>query len=99
MRAAFALALPLSSNVPFVSAPTVVVDVAEDDALMQEEIFGPILPILTVDSVVQGIEFVNGKDKPLALYVFSDDSSVRIRRIPAASACRTHHGVNVVHQL
>lgn len=61
------------------SAPTVVVDVAEDDALMQEEIFGPILPILTVDSVAQGIEFLNGKDKPLALYVFSDDSSVRIR--------------------
>ncbi|CAG05951.1 unnamed protein product, partial [Tetraodon nigroviridis] len=46
------------------SAPTVVVDVAEDDALMQEEIFGPILPILTVDSVAQGIEFLNGKDKP-----------------------------------
>uniref|UniRef100_H3D914 Aldehyde dehydrogenase n=1 Tax=Tetraodon nigroviridis TaxID=99883 RepID=H3D914_TETNG len=56
-------------------APTVVVDVAEDDALMQEEIFGPILPILTVDSVAQGIEFLNGKDKP-ALYVFSDDSSI-----------------------
>lgn len=75
------------SNTSFVtgafSAPTVVVDVAADDALMQEEIFGPILPILTVDSVEQGIEFLNGKDKPLALYVFSDDSSVRI---PAPAA-------------
>lgn len=70
------------------SAPTVVVDVAEDDVLMQEEIFGPILPILTVDSVEQGIGFLNGKDKPLALYVFSDDSSVRIAA-PAASTCRT----------
>lgn len=60
------------------SAPTVVVDVAEDDALMQEEIFGPILPFLTLDSVEQGIEFLNSKDKPLALYVFSDDSTVRI---------------------
>uniref|UniRef100_A0A3Q1I6M7 Aldehyde dehydrogenase n=1 Tax=Anabas testudineus TaxID=64144 RepID=A0A3Q1I6M7_ANATE len=57
-------------------APTVVVDVPEDDALMEEEIFGPILPILTVDSVEQGIDFINRKEKPLALYVFSDESSV-----------------------
>lgn len=60
------------------SAPTVVVDVTEDDVLMQEEIFGPILPIVTVDSVEKGIEFLNGREKPLALYVFSDESSVRI---------------------
>nr|XP_020463985.1 aldehyde dehydrogenase family 3 member B1-like [Monopterus albus]XP_020463986.1 aldehyde dehydrogenase family 3 member B1-like [Monopterus albus] len=57
-------------------APTVVVDVAEDDALMQEEIFGPILPILTVDSLEKGIDFINRREKPLALYVFSDESSV-----------------------
>ncbi|XP_028254600.1 aldehyde dehydrogenase family 3 member B3-like [Parambassis ranga] len=57
-------------------APTVVVDVAEDDVLMKEEIFGPILPIITVESVEKGIDFVNRKEKPLALYVFSDESSV-----------------------
>ncbi|XP_044038015.1 aldehyde dehydrogenase family 3 member B1 isoform X1 [Siniperca chuatsi] len=57
-------------------APTVVVDVAEDDALMEEEIFGPILPILTVESLEKGIDFINRKEKPLALYVFSDESSV-----------------------
>ncbi|XP_040919289.1 aldehyde dehydrogenase family 3 member B1 [Toxotes jaculatrix] len=57
-------------------APTVVVDVAEDDALMEEEIFGPILPILTVDSLEKGIDLINRKEKPLALYVFSDESSV-----------------------
>uniref|UniRef100_A0A3Q4AUS7 Aldehyde dehydrogenase n=1 Tax=Mola mola TaxID=94237 RepID=A0A3Q4AUS7_MOLML len=57
-------------------APTVVVDVTEDDALMQEEIFGPILPIITVDSLEKSIEFVNRREKPLALYVFSDESSV-----------------------
>lgn len=66
------------------SAPTVVVDVAEDDALMQEEIFGPILPIITIDSLEKGIEFVNRGEKPLALYVFSDESSVR-RQNSAAS--------------
>ncbi|XP_033500707.2 aldehyde dehydrogenase family 3 member B1 isoform X2 [Epinephelus lanceolatus] len=57
-------------------APTVVVDVAEDDALMEEEIFGPILPILTVESLEEGISFINRREKPLALYVFSEDSSV-----------------------
>ncbi|XP_058510659.1 aldehyde dehydrogenase family 3 member B1 isoform X2 [Solea solea] len=57
-------------------APTVLVDVAEDDALMQEEIFGPILPILTVESLQEGIDIMNSKEKPLALYAFSDESSV-----------------------
>ncbi|KAF6732792.1 Aldehyde dehydrogenase family 3 member B1 [Oryzias melastigma] len=57
-------------------APTVVVDLQGDDALMAHEIFGPILPILTVESLEEGIDFINGKEKPLALYVFSDESSV-----------------------
>ncbi|XP_029997441.1 aldehyde dehydrogenase family 3 member B1 [Sphaeramia orbicularis] len=57
-------------------APTVLVDVTEDDALMEEEIFGPILPIITVESLEKGIEFINCREKPLALYVFSDESSV-----------------------
>ncbi|XP_034047148.1 aldehyde dehydrogenase family 3 member B1 [Thalassophryne amazonica] len=57
-------------------APTVVVDVLEDDALMEEEIFGPVLPILTVESLEECISFINNREKPLALYVFSDESSV-----------------------
>ncbi|XP_047212078.1 aldehyde dehydrogenase family 3 member B1-like isoform X1 [Girardinichthys multiradiatus] len=57
-------------------APTVVVDAGEDDALMAEEIFGPILPIFTVEELEKSIEFVNRHEKPLALYVFSDESSV-----------------------
>ncbi|XP_033826495.1 aldehyde dehydrogenase family 3 member B1 [Periophthalmus magnuspinnatus] len=57
-------------------APTVLVDVPEDDSLMQEEIFGPLLPLLTVSSVDEAIDFMNNREKPLALYVFSDDSSV-----------------------
>ncbi|XP_057717007.1 aldehyde dehydrogenase family 3 member B1 isoform X3 [Corythoichthys intestinalis] len=56
-------------------APTVV-DVAEDDILMKKEIFGPILPIVTVESLEKAIDFVNNKEKPLALYVFSNESSV-----------------------
>ena len=44
-----------------------------DAAVMQEEIFGPILPVLPVDDVDAAIRFVNERDKPLALYVFSSD--------------------------
>lgn len=54
-----------------------VVDVKESDALMQEEIFGPILPILTIESLDEGISFINEREKPLALYAFSDESQVR----------------------
>jgi acyl-CoA reductase-like NAD-dependent aldehyde dehydrogenase len=41
---------------------------------MGEEIFGPVLPVLPVDSIDEAIEFVNARPKPLALYVFTDDS-------------------------
>jgi aldehyde dehydrogenase (NAD+) len=51
--------------------PTVVVDPDPGSALMQEEIFGPILPVLTVDSVSEAAEFINARDKPLALYLFT----------------------------
>jgi acyl-CoA reductase-like NAD-dependent aldehyde dehydrogenase len=43
---------------------------------MQEEIFGPILPVLVVDSVRQVIDFVNARPSPLGLYVFAEDQRV-----------------------
>ncbi|XP_041942974.1 aldehyde dehydrogenase family 3 member B1 [Alosa sapidissima] len=57
-------------------APTVVVDVDGTDALMQEEIFGPILPILTMENLEEAIDFVNAREKALALYAFSDDPKI-----------------------
>lgn len=56
--------------------PTVLTDVDEKSAIMREEIFGPILPIMTVDSVEQAISYINKNDKPLALYVFSNNKAV-----------------------
>lgn len=50
--------------------PTIVTDVKSDDAVMQEEIFGPVLPIVTVATPEEAIEFINKREKPLALYVF-----------------------------
>ncbi|KAJ3646381.1 hypothetical protein Zmor_023971 [Zophobas morio] len=55
--------------------PTIVVDVKPTDLIMQEEIFGPILPIVNVDSAVDAINFINAREKPLALYVFSNKKS------------------------
>jgi len=57
-------------------SPTVLVDVKPTDPAMQEEIFGPVLPILDVSGPDEAIEFINNRDKPLALYVFSKDRSV-----------------------
>ncbi len=59
-------------------APTVLVGTAPDAAIMNEEIFGPVLPVLAVESVDEAIDFVNGREKPLALYIFSgDDDTVQ----------------------
>ena len=57
-------------------APTVLVDVKQDSAVMQEEIFGPILPVLEIGSIDEAISFVNSRPHPLALYVFAQDNSV-----------------------
>src|SRR3954470_115072 len=56
-------------------APTILTNVSPDSPAMQEEIFGPILPVLEVDSVRKVIQFVNARPCPLGLYVFSQDSS------------------------
>ena len=53
--------------------PTVMNHVTEDDAVMKEEIFGPIMPILTFTDFDAVIEDLKKKDKPLALYLFSSD--------------------------
>lgn len=56
--------------------PTVVKNVSPDAPIMQSEIFGPILPVLTVKDVDEAVAFVNHRDKPLALYVFTGDEAV-----------------------
>ncbi|XP_056143441.1 aldehyde dehydrogenase family 3 member B1 isoform X2 [Lampris incognitus] len=78
-------------------APTVIVDVKEDDALMEEEIFGPILPILTIESLEEGISFINRKEKPLALYVFSDKSSVVTKVLEQTSSGGFCSNDGIVH--
>ncbi|MGV0837175.1 aldehyde dehydrogenase family protein [Mycolicibacterium thermoresistibile] len=66
--------------------PTVVVDPLMDEPLMTDEIFGPILPIVTVQSIDDAIEFVNARPKPLAAYLFTKTKAIRekvVREVPA----------------
>lgn len=66
--------------------PTVVVDPDVDEPLMTDEIFGPVLPVLTVESIEHAIDFVRQRSKPLAVYLFTNSSATReqvVRRVPA----------------
>ncbi|KAJ8937916.1 hypothetical protein NQ314_011658 [Rhamnusium bicolor] len=51
--------------------PTILINVSPDDPVMREEIFGPILPIVNVKDVEEAVQFINSRDKPLALYIFA----------------------------
>ena len=61
-------------------------DVSIDSRIMADEIFGPILPVIAVDSLDEAVRIVNAGDKPLALYVFSEDDADVERVIGATSS-------------
>ncbi|XP_048581698.1 aldehyde dehydrogenase, dimeric NADP-preferring isoform X2 [Nematostella vectensis] len=61
-------------------SPTILTGVKPSDPVMENEIFGPILPIVSVDSLDDAIDFINDRDKPLALYIFSNKQE-SIKRI------------------
>ncbi|MBI1747066.1 MAG: aldehyde dehydrogenase family protein [Acidobacteria bacterium] len=54
-------------------SPTLLVNVSEDSPIMKEEIFGPILPVITFSRLEEALEIIQRKEKPLALYIFSED--------------------------
>lgn len=56
-------------------APTVLDHVTWDDEIMQEEIFGPLLPILTYDSIADVVQTMNNRPHPLALYLFTEEQN------------------------
>jgi aldehyde dehydrogenase (NAD+) len=66
--------------------PTVIVDPDPDEPLMQNEIFGPILPVISVESLDEAIRFVNSRPKPLSAYLFTKTRAVRERVIKEVSA-------------
>ncbi len=71
-------------------APTVLDGVTEKDAVMQEEIFGPVLPILTVDSIQEAYRFVKERPHPLALYLFTRNRKTErrfLKEVPFGGGC------------
>ncbi|MFI7140052.1 aldehyde dehydrogenase family protein [Streptomyces massasporeus] len=78
-------------------APTVLAGVDPDAPVMQEEIFGPILPIVTVPGLDEAIGFINDRDKPLALYVFSESDGTRRRFAAETSSGGLGHGLPLAH--
>jgi acyl-CoA reductase-like NAD-dependent aldehyde dehydrogenase len=67
-------------------APTILVNTPLDSPIMQEEIFGPIMPVLEVNSVEEVIDYVNARPKPLGLYVFAEDLDVAERILDATES-------------
>ena len=69
--------------------PTLIENVAMDSPLMTEEIFGPIFPLHEFEDIDEVIQFVNERDKPLALYYFGDEKRgwKLIRRTSSGGAC------------
>ena len=69
--------------------PSVVLDPAPDSPVMTTEIFGPVLPVCTFGSLDEAVAFVNGREKPLALYFFGKPADGRnvVRRTSSGGAC------------
>jgi len=84
-------------------APTLLRGVRPDSAVMTEEIFGPLLPVLPVDSIGDALSFVNSRPRPLALYVFTRDRGVAeqvLGSTSSGSACVNDAVVQLgVHEL
>ena len=59
--------------------PTILSNVTADDAVMQEEIFGPVLPVIAYDSLDEAVDFIRSREHPLALYLFSEDKRTQER--------------------
>ncbi|MFJ2605586.1 aldehyde dehydrogenase family protein [Streptomyces sp. NPDC091279] len=78
-------------------APTVLADVDPASPVMAEEIFGPILPIVTVPGLDAAIDFINDRDKPLALYVFAESEATRERIGAETSSGGLGHGLPLAH--
>jgi aldehyde dehydrogenase (NAD+) len=78
-------------------APTVVAGVTAEDSLMEEEIFGPVLPVISVDSVDDAIAFVNKLEKPLSFYVFTASGATFKRINQLTSAGGVVHNDVIMH--
>ena len=78
-------------------APTVLAGVAPHEPVMLEEIFGPVLPIVEVADLDQAIAFINEREKPLALYAFTDSDPTRHRLAVETTSGALNFGLPIAH--
>ncbi|CAL9340024.1 4,4'-diaponeurosporen-aldehyde dehydrogenase [Nocardiopsis dassonvillei] len=78
-------------------APTVLGGVTADTPIMAEEVFGPILPVVRVADLDEAIAFVNGRDKPLALYAFTASEATKRRLTTETSSGGLAFGLPIAH--
>ncbi|QSB05243.1 aldehyde dehydrogenase family protein [Natronoglycomyces albus] len=77
-------------------APTVLSNVDPESPVMQEEIFGPILPVVELDNIDQAVDFVNAREKPLALYAFTRSDLTKRRLLTRTSSGGVGFGAPMV---
>ncbi|KAH9717148.1 Aldehyde dehydrogenase family 3 member I1 [Citrus sinensis] len=78
-------------------APTILLDVPDDSTIMKEEIFGPLLPIVTVEKIEDSFDVIKSKPKPLAAYFFSDDEQMKKEFVQNISAGGIVFNDTIVH--
>ena len=80
--------------------PTVVLDPAPDSPVMTTEIFGPVLPVCSYDTLDEAVAFVNGREKPLALYFFGkqEDGRSVVERTSSGGACINDTIMHIVNE-
>lgn len=79
-------------------SPTVITDVSWDDAVMEDEIFGPLLPVLTFESIDEALSRLSAREKPLALYLYARNTDLVdqvIARSSSGSVCVNHNAVQL----
>jgi aldehyde dehydrogenase (NAD+) len=80
--------------------PMILTNVPTDARLLEEEIFGPILPILTYRNIDEAVKFINAKPKPLALYVFTRSEKLQqkvLKETSAGAACVNDCAIHFLH--
>ena len=68
-------------------APTIIDNIKPGSLIMQDEIFGPILPVMTFDDITEVLDYLNSKEKPLALYYFGKNGDYILNNTTSGGAC------------
>ena len=77
--------------------PVILDHINADDPVMQEEIFGPVLPVLTYEKIEEAIQFVNDQPRPLALYFFSKSKKMQKKILTSTSSGGVTINDTIIH--